>query len=127
MVTLAMSSVAAGAGMLSYQGIPAFLQYDFLKTLVNGDIAGMVPYTFLVGIVVFLIMFVIQRYTAYGRYIYSIGDNETIPKVSGISIDKVKIISFVLAGLCVGVAGVLSAGKLGRGTIPPGKTSCFRL
>jgi ribose transport system permease protein len=125
MVTLAISNVAAGLGMLSYQGVPAFIKFDGLKDLVNGDIGGIIPFTFLVGAAVFLVMLIIQKYTSFGRYIYAIGDNEMIPRVSGVNVDRVKIMAFVLAGLCIGIAGVLSCGKLGRGTILSGQNQLF--
>ena len=125
MVTFAMSSIAAGIGILSYQGIPANIEYPLIKEIANNDIGGLVPITFLVALGVFVITFIIQRYTSHGRYIYAIGQNENIPRVSGVNVDKVKILTFMLAGILIGVAGILSAGKLARGTILSGQNQLF--
>jgi ribose transport system permease protein len=51
----------------------------------------------------------IQEFTAFGRYIYAVGTDETVLKSIGVSANAVKIKVFALAGFCFGMAGVLSA------------------
>lgn len=125
MVTFAMSSIAGGLGLLSYQGVPANISYEPLKTIANGDMGGVVPYTFIIAMAVFVIMLVIQRWTSFGRYVYAVGDNEMIPRLMGVKVDKVKIMAFVLSGLCIGLAGIIGAGKISRGTIAIGSDQLF--
>mgnify|MGYP000222983061 CR=1 FL=1 len=42
-----------------------------------------------------------------GRHIYAVGTNENIPRSVGVSVEKVKIGVFTLAGFLFGVAGVM--------------------
>ena len=59
---------------------------------------------------------ILLRYTRFGRYLYSIGGNEELAEMSGINVDRYKILAFVMAGLFIGIAGVLNVARLGQGT-----------
>ena len=51
--------------------------------------------------------------TILGRYTYSIGSNEEATALSGINVRKWKIIIYSLAGLFIGLAGVMISARLG--------------
>lgn len=61
------------------------------------------------------IVFIAARYmlhhTRTGRYIYA-GGNEAATRLSGISVDKVKIIVYSLCGLLAALAGVIEVARL---------------
>ncbi len=47
------------------------------------------------------------RYSLLGRYIYAIGSNEATARLCGISVARVKVTVYTLAGLATGLAGVM--------------------
>lgn len=47
------------------------------------------------------------RYSLLGRYIYAIGSNEATARLCGISVPRVKLAVYTLAGLATGLAGVM--------------------
>jgi ribose transport system permease protein len=51
--------------------------------------------------------------TRYGRYVQAIGSNEQVARYAAVSVDRVKVVSYVLLGACVGVATVLYVPRLG--------------
>jgi ribose transport system permease protein len=51
--------------------------------------------------------------TAYGRYVQAIGSNEQVARYAAVEVDRVKIMTYVLLGACVGVATVLYVPRLG--------------
>ncbi|HEY0857521.1 MAG TPA: ABC transporter permease [Albitalea sp.] len=51
--------------------------------------------------------------TRYGRYVQAIGSNEQVARYAAVAVDRVKIVSYVLLGACVGVATVLYVPRLG--------------
>ena len=73
----------------------------------------------------FVVALILQKYTPFGRYVYAIGDNEQVPKMAGINVNKVKIQAFIWSGICIGIAGVLMLALLGRGDVTMGKGSLF--
>jgi ribose transport system permease protein len=56
--------------------------------------------------------FILNR-TAYGRYVQAIGSNEQVARYAAVDVDKVKILTYMLLGLCVGIATLLYVPRLG--------------
>jgi ribose transport system permease protein len=54
--------------------------------------------------------------TAFGRHVQAIGSNEQVARYAAIRVDTVKIVTYVLLGICVGVATVLYVPRLGSAT-----------
>lgn len=56
---------------------------------------------------------VVLNRTKYGRYVQAIGSNEQVARYAAVEVDRIKIITYVVLGLCVGVATVLYVPRLG--------------
>ena len=56
---------------------------------------------------------VILNRTRYGRYVKAIGSNEQVARYAAVDVDRVKILSYMLLGVCVGVATLLYIPRLG--------------
>ncbi len=55
---------------------------------------------------------VVLSHTRYGRYVVAVGSNETAARYSAINVDRVRIITYALIGLCSGIAALLLASRL---------------
>ncbi|HEY0210935.1 ribose ABC transporter permease [Acerihabitans sp.] len=62
--------------------------------------------------VVFLAAWYMLHHTRLGRYIYALGGNEAATRLSGISVDRVKIIVYSLCGLLAALAGIIEVARL---------------
>ena len=124
MVSFAFMNICVGIGMLSYGGKPPTIRDPFLMAIPKASFLG-VPIITLIAIVVMLICLYIQEFTPFGRHIYAVGTDETIPKAVGINVNRVKIKVFTLAGFCFGVAGIIGAIRLGQGQITIGTNLMF--
>lgn len=124
MVTYAVSSVMTGFAVLSYKGEPAMVKYELFTKISQGKFLG-IPYLTLIALAVFLIAFILQEFTRFGSYVFAIGDNESVAKSTGINVDRIKIKVFAWMGLCIGIAGVLGAIRVGRGEVIIGKDTVF--
>jgi ribose transport system permease protein len=51
--------------------------------------------------------------TRYGRYVQAIGSNEQVARYAAVAVDRIKILTYMLAGACVGVATLLYVPRLG--------------
>lgn len=49
--------------------------------------------------------------TSYGRKIYATGDNKNVARLAGIKVDWIKLSTFLISGILIGVSGVLMIGK----------------
>ncbi len=72
-----------------------------------------VPIPVWVFLGVALIGGLILNRTAYGRYVQAIGSNEQVARYAAVDVDRVKLKTYVLLGVCVGVATLLYVPRLG--------------
>lgn len=54
--------------------------------------------------------FFLQR-TAYGRFLYAMGHNETAARYSGVPVTKIKVSLYLLSGIACGVGAILLASR----------------
>jgi ribose transport system permease protein len=109
--TLAMLTIARGLTMLWTQGHPISNLGPSFSMIGTGWLLGMPVPVWIAGIVVLLAIF-ITRQTRLGRYIYAIGGNENAAILSGISIKKVKLIVYGIAGALAAVGGIMVTSRL---------------
>ena len=85
---------------------------EWFKFLGWGKLAG-IPFIIIVFLVVAIIFVLLLHKTTFGRNIYAIGSNPVASKFAGVSVDKIKVIVFMLAGLMAGVTALFLASRMG--------------
>jgi ribose/xylose/arabinose/galactoside ABC-type transport system permease subunit len=76
---------------------------------------GHIPVPVIVMILLFAAGFVMLEQTAFGRHIYALGGNEEASRLSGVRVQRAKVLVYSLNGLLAGLAGVILAARLGAG------------
>lgn len=109
--TLAMLVGARGAALTLSGGLPiAGLPKSFL-TIGAGYILG-IPIPAIIAAVVMAIGYFILSRTAFGRNVYAVGGNEEAAMLSGINVARIKILVYLLSGVCAGIAGVVLTSRV---------------
>jgi len=109
--TLATMSVLGGLTLQLSQGNPiAVTDYDF-QNIGQARLAG-VPTPVWIMVLVFIGFGVLLARTRFGRYVYATGDNAEAARLSGIAVDRVKILAFVISGLLAALAGFIVSARL---------------
>lgn len=120
--TLAMLSIARGiahiwsdniAVPISYKAGGADPSFEILHDRIYNNIIP-VPALIMAGGAV--IMMFVLRYTAFGRYIYAIGGNQTASRLSGLAVTRIKIAAFMLCGFFAALAGIVHSAQLNQGS-----------
>ena len=106
MVTLGIWSVSMGIAMLISGGQPPIIRDQMLRALGLGHSHG-VPNLTIVAVVCLLVGYVLQTYTRFGRYSFVIGGGEDLARLSGIPVDRYKVLVFGFSGVMAGLAGVM--------------------
>ena len=113
--TLGMMLIASGLSLVISGTKPIYFKEnpDF-KLLMNFSVipGARFPLGVLIFLVLILIAAIVLSKTIIGRYTFSIGSNEAATALSGVNVVKWKIIIYSMAGLFVGIAGVLAASRL---------------
>lgn len=124
MVTYAFSFVFMGIALLSYGGIPATISDEFFSS-VHTRMFLNIPVITWIAFILFGIALFIQKCTAFGQYIFAAGANEKVLRSVGVNVGRVKVMVFMFSGVCLSIAGIISALRLGRGEILLGKGMMF--
>jgi ribose transport system permease protein len=115
--TLGMLMVARGVA-LTITNANAYPAPDTFGDLGNNTILGTgpqfpgIPYPVLIMIAVAVIFSFILGRTRAGRYTYAVGSNEEATRLSGIKVNQVKIIAYIISGLLAGLVGIILASRM---------------
>ena len=78
----------------------------------NYNLFGWLPMSIVYFFIAAVVCHYIAKHTKLGRHIYAVGSNEKATRLSGIKTDRIKILSFVLLGLCIGVAAIVESSRM---------------
>jgi len=110
-VTLATMAIGRSLTLAYTQGIPISLFPNSFRFIGRGDILGIpVPVIIMFG-VFFLVLYILKK-TKLGLYIYSIGGNEEATRLSGINVDRYKIIVYTISGIFAAVSAMILTARL---------------
>ncbi|PXA99379.1 ABC transporter permease [Nostoc sp. 3335mG] len=79
-----------------------------------------IPYPIIVFALVAIGGEIVMRYTAFGRYCAAIGSNEQVARYSSINVENVRLLTYILQGVLVGVAVLLYVPRLGSASSTTG-------
>jgi ribose/xylose/arabinose/galactoside ABC-type transport system permease subunit len=117
--TLATGLVGRGIVYVLTNGLPVNGFSKSLRYFGAGVWLGMpIPVWILLGIAV-VVSWVMSR-TTFGWRIYAIGGNEDAVRLSGVPVDRIKIVAFVIAGIMAALGGSLLTARLGSGEVNVG-------
>ncbi|HHT55972.1 MAG: ABC transporter permease [Thermoanaerobacteraceae bacterium] len=112
-VTLGTMAIFQGISYLiseskTYHNLPRSFMY-----IGQGRIFGWLPINVLIMIVILLIVGFVMHKTVIGRKVYATGDNPEAARLAGLNVAKIKVLSFTVAGILVGISAVLLAARSG--------------
>lgn len=110
-VTLAMMAIASGAALTVSGGRPIGGITGTYAWLGAGFI-GPVPVAVIIMLMTFIIGGFVLRFTPYGRRVYAVGGNEEATRLSGISVNRVKLITYVISGVCAALGAIIFSARV---------------
>jgi len=116
--TLGTMYVARGIALLMTNGL-TYNQLDGKPELGNtgfewlgfNRLAG-IPISVIILVVVAVLCGLMISRTAFGRWLYASGGNETAADLSGVPIKRVKVTVYLLSGVCAALAGLVLSSQL---------------
>lgn len=121
--TFATQTIVEGLAFLLTNGRPisGFLQiYPGISFFARWTVAGVPICALLMGGCFLLGSFILNR-TYFGRYVYAIGGNEDASRLSGISVNGMKYLVYILSALFAGLAGIVLLSRSGSAQTTVGK------
>ncbi|MFY7949059.1 MAG: ABC transporter permease [Gemmatimonas sp.] len=81
-----------------------------------------IAYGALAMLALYAVAWWLLRETAGGRHLYAVGNHREAARLSGIDTSRVLLVAYALAGLCAGLAALLSIARTGVGDPQAGQT-----
>ncbi|CDX23939.1 D-ribose transporter subunit; membrane component of ABC superfamily [Mesorhizobium plurifarium] len=122
--TLGMLSIVRGAALILTNGQPVTVNArngalpDVLETfsfMGQGYLFSIIPMQLVFFAIIAVLAWLVLSYSNFGFRVYAVGGSAKAARVSGISVNTVKIWAFVLMGLLAAFAGILSLAFLPSG------------
>jgi rhamnose transport system permease protein len=109
------------AGLIGYRGIARIFLEDrsigdfpaWFDNLGQQPLIGPFPLGLIIFFIMFVLAMVILQYSAFGRYVYVIGNNREAARYSGVKVKRVKMILYIASGVIAALAGLLLAARFG--------------
>lgn len=71
-----------------------------------------IPVGLLILIVMAVLFAILLKRTSFGWHVFSIGGNERAAKLSGVKVDRVKILVYIISGICSAMVGIIASSQL---------------
>jgi ribose/xylose/arabinose/galactoside ABC-type transport system permease subunit len=110
-VTLAMMGIALGAALTIADGKPIGGIKGNYAWLGAGRIWE-IPVPVIIMVATFVIGAVVLRFTPYGRAVYAVGGNEQAARLSGIPVNRVKLITYTVSGFCAALGAIIFSARV---------------
>ena len=110
--TLGMMSVLRGAALLATDGQSILLMgQDELAWIDSGQLLG-VPIPIVIALTVFAVLWVVMRQTPFGQHVCAIGGNEKAARATGLRVDRVKLLVFMIVSITAAMSGIMLTSQL---------------
>ena len=114
-MTLGMSYVIRGFAFISSGGYPVYKLPPAVKVIGQGYVFNIIPISVLIMIAIIALGAFVMNLTHLGRQIYALGGNEEAARLSGIAINKIRIVSYMIAGGLAAVSGIVMMSRVNSG------------
>ncbi len=116
--TLGMLYVARGLAMLLNNG------YTFPNLVGRPELGNMgfpqlgageflnINYSIWIMAVFMLVAIFVAKRTPFGRHVFAIGGNERAAELSGVKVNRAKVLVYMISGFCAGAVGLIIASQL---------------
>ena len=105
-VTLGMLSIARGAIWGITKGWPITEISQSFMFIARGDLFG-IPASVIIAGIIAIFVHIVLRYTVFGRRTFAIGGNEEATALSGINVQKIKVLIYGVSGFLSSITGIM--------------------
>jgi Ribose/xylose/arabinose/galactoside ABC-type transport systems, permease components len=111
-ITLGMMEALRGVVFIYTHGAPGGQVTKFWKQFGSDSLFNLIPWPVVFLAALLIIFSILLKKTIFGRYIYAIGSNSEAARLSGIKVNKYKIIIYMLSGMMASMAGIMLAARV---------------
>ena len=112
--TLGTMAILRGGAMVSTQAVSIQGKVEGFVEVGTGYL-GPVPIPVLLAFLLFGLFYYVLHHTILGRYIYAIGGNIQAARLSGLAVDRTRVLVYVIGGVLAALSAFILASRLNSG------------
>ncbi len=112
-VTLGMMSIARGLAFIICNGVPIYGIPSSYTWIGQSKVFNVLPVPTLITVILFIVFFFVLRNTRFGRFTYAVGSNLEASRLSGVKVNRLVPLLFLVCGGCAALASIIEAARLG--------------
>jgi ribose transport system permease protein len=106
--TLGSLSIGRGLMYIVTHGVPLTPDTPEEFAFLGQGYLGFIPIPVIIMIILMIIFSILMGRTRFGRHVYATGGNEQASRLSGVRVDRIKLMVYLLSGVISAFAGVIS-------------------
>lgn len=114
-VTMGMYTFLTGIALLISLQTVTGVDHSLQQVIYTRKLFGISP-SFYYALILTIVLAYILTMTTAGRRVLIVGRNENVARLSGIHVERTRMLCFVASGLVAGIGGVVYTGVLGGGS-----------
>lgn len=113
--TFTVFSITTAVTLLYTKGGPILESIPGSVTAIASRRLFGLPLPFFYFLLAYFLGVILLRYTPFGRHIYAMGVNAETVRISGINVQRLRILLYTFSGILAGLAGLLTTARLEMG------------
>ncbi|MET0747901.1 MAG: ABC transporter permease [Rhizobium sp.] len=113
-ITLATLTSLRGIGLLITNGSTINIVNEDFTNFARADFLG-IPSLFWMVIAVAVPAYFFLHLSRWGRYLFSVGSNREAARLSGVNVNRIIYLAYILSATCAAFVGILLASRIGIG------------
>jgi len=112
--TVGMMSITSGLALLITGGMPVQNMTKGFDFLGSGFFLN-IPISFYITIVMIIATFILLQKTVFGRHLYATGGNAEAARLSGVNVNRIISLAYVICGVLAGLSAVILSSRVDSG------------
>lgn len=112
-ITLGMQYIGRGLVSVITKGVPIYPLPESFVAIETTKLFGTIPIIIPIALIWAFIGHVLLKHTVFGRSVYAIGGNQDAAKISGININRTKILVYTITSTAAAFSGIMMASRMG--------------
>lgn len=114
MITFGLKQIYRGvAQALTRNVVYRYVKKGLFSYLGKGMIMNSIPMIAVIMLIIVIILGIVMSKTVFGRKVIYIGHNPEASRLAGIKVNRIRLLCFVVSGICCAIAGTLLASRTG--------------
>jgi len=109
--TLGTMAIWRGTAMVITKAVSFQSRVEKFQEIATG-FTGFIPNAVILATVLYIVIYYVLNHTTFGRKIYAIGGNKEASRLSGLPVNRIKLMVYIISSVLTMLSGVLLASRM---------------